>query len=83
MRKKHIVILLLTVGVSLLLLSVILSFITTANANIIGGAGWPTFWFVFRCGRGGLFLNLARLGMVGIIASVVVGLIKKKSDLGE
>ena len=78
MKKKLIVILLLAVGISLLLLSVILAGIETGTLDIIGGAGFPTFWYVFQCWRGGLYLNLARFGLTGIIASIVVGLIKKK-----
>lgn len=78
MKKKHIVILLLAIGLVLLLTSVILAFMETSKIDVIGGAGLPTLWFVFCSAKNGLYYNLAFLGVCTIIASIVVGIIKKK-----
>ena len=78
MKKKHIVILLLVIGLVLLLTSAILAGIETGNKDIVGGAGLPTLRFVFRYAKNGLYYNLAFLGVCTIIASIVVGIVKKK-----
>ena len=78
MKKKHLVILLLAFGVSLVLLSAILTNNELKNVSIIGGISWPTYWFVFTTRKGGLYVNFAGLGIATIIASIVVGFIKKK-----
>ena len=78
MKKKHIVILLLVAGIVLLLTSVILAFMEASKIDVIGGAGFPTLWFVFCSAKNGLYYNLAFLGVCTIIASIVVGIIKKK-----
>ena len=78
MKRKHIIISLLAVGVILLCLSVILAVIATGNKNIIGGAGWPTFQFVFTCEKQGLYSKLANCGIAAIIASIA-GIVKKKT----
>ena len=49
MKKKYIVIALLSTGIILLCISIILAIIATGNKNIIGGADLPTFLFVFTC----------------------------------
>ena len=77
MKKKHIVVSLLTIGVVLLSLSVILAMIATGNKNIIGGADLPTFLFVFYYEKRGLYSTLAFFGIAAIIASAVVGRVKK------
>ena len=78
MKKKQIVILLVAVGIALLVISVALAVMATASKNIIGGADLPTFLFVFSCEKGGLYSILASLGIAAIIASIAVGLCKKK-----
>ena len=78
MKKKRIVILLLVAGIVLVLTSVILAGIETGNKDIVGGAGFPTFRFVFRNEKDGLYCNMASLGICAIIASIVVGIVKKK-----
>jgi hypothetical protein len=78
MKKKHIVVLLLTIGAVLLCLSIILAIIATDNKNIIGGADFPTFLFVFYYEKRGLYSTLAFLGIAAIIASAVVGIVKKR-----
>ena len=78
MKKKHIVILLLAIGLVLLLTSVILAFMEASKIDVIGGASLPTLRFVFRYAKNGLYYNLAFLGVCTIIASIVVGIVKKK-----
>ena len=78
MKKKHVVVSLLTIGVVLLCLSIILAMIATGNKNIIGGADLPTFLFVFYHEKRGLYSTLAFLGIAAIIASAIVGGVKKR-----
>ena len=78
MKKKHIVILLLAIGVVLLLTSVILAFMEASKIDVIGGAGLPTLWFVFCSAKNGLYYSMAFYGLCSIVASIVVSLIKKK-----
>lgn len=62
----------LILGLFLILATVILAWIATSQANIIGGAGWPTF-----C----LYLSgYAVLAQIGTIVSVVslVFLLRRK-----
>ena len=79
MKKKYIVIGLLSVGVGLMVLSVVLTIIAAKNVSIIGGVGWPTLWLLFRTRNRGLYFLLARLGICAVLSAIVVGLIKKKS----
>lgn len=53
MKKKYIVIALLALGILLLCGSVVLAAIAAGNKNIIGGADFPTFCFVFFHEKGG------------------------------
>ena len=54
---------------------VVLTFVTASKIDIIGGADWPTLFFLFYAKNNGLYFNLCCLGVVGII----VGLILKKN----
>lgn len=78
MKKRHIVLSLMAIGIVLLVASVALAVMATAGKNIIGGADLPTFLFVFYHEKRGLYSTLASLGVAAIIASFVVGLCKKK-----
>jgi len=78
MNKKHIATVLLVIGVVLLCLSIVLAVIATGNKNIIGGADFPTFVFVFFRENKGLYSTLAFCGIVSLISSVVVRLRKAK-----
>jgi hypothetical protein len=80
MKKKHLVLLLLAVGVSLMLLSVILCSNELKNMSIIGGISRPTYRFVFTTRKGGLYFNLAGLDLVTVLASVIVGIVKKAAS---
>lgn len=46
--KNGLKLLLILVGILLVCVSVVLTLISPANVSIIGGAGWPTFWFFFQ-----------------------------------
>ena len=78
MKKKYIVIALLSTGIILLCISIILAIIATGNKNIIGGADLPTFLFVFTCEKNGLYSTLANWGIFGIIVSTIVAMVKKR-----
>lgn len=78
MKKRHIVLSLMAIGIVLLAVSVALAAIATAGKNIIGGADLPTFLFVFYHEKRSLYSTFASLGVAAIIASFVVGLCKKK-----
>ncbi len=78
MNKKHIATILLVIGILLLCLSIVLAVIATGNKNIIGGAGFPTFVFVFFRENKGLYSTLAFCGIVSLIASAIIRLRKTK-----
>ena len=78
MKKKPIVIALFIVGLVFICLSIALAFIATANKNIIGGADWPTFIYVFFHENRGIYSTLACCGVIAIVVSVVMGLKKKR-----
>ena len=70
---------LLVVGILLLCLSVILSVVSTAGKDIIGGADLPTFLFVFRHENGGMYFALALLGVISLTASLFFFILGKKN----
>lgn len=72
MKRKAIPIALLTVGVVLVWLSLILTFASVSNANIIGGADWPTFILFFIYEKNGLYCLLALFGILFLFASQIV-----------
>lgn len=78
MKKKPIVIALFIVGLVFICLSIALAFIATANKNIIGGADWPTFIYVFSHENRGIYSTLACCGVIATVVSVVMGLKKKR-----
>ena len=78
MKKKHISIILLVIGIVLLCSSIVLAVIATENKNIIGGVDFPTFVFVFFRENKGLYSTIAFCGIVALISSVVVKLRKAK-----
>ena len=78
MKKNPIVIALFIAGIVLICLSVVLAVVATANKNIIGGADWPTFTYVFFYERRGLYSTLAFGGLIAIVVSAVMGMWKKK-----
>ena len=45
--RKFVIWAFMLVGIALIMLSVIIPVVSVANANIIGGAEWGTYWFYF------------------------------------
>lgn len=80
MKKKHIVIILLIIGILLLLIPIILAIMETVNTNIIGGADFSTFRYVFFSKHSRLYSRIAFGGIASIIASIVIGTVKKRSN---
>ena len=78
MKKNPIVIALFTAGIVLICLSVVLAVVATAGKNVIGGADWPTFTYVFFYERRGLYSALAFGGVIAIVVPVVMGWREKK-----
>lgn len=78
MKKKILVVSLLAAGIVLLLASIVFTISAASSKNIIGGADWPTLCFVFYNEKRGLYSTLAFLGVCSIIASIIVGVKKKK-----
>ena len=68
--KNGLKLLLILLGVLLMCVSVVVTLVSAANVSIIGGAGWPTFWFYFQ--KHGW---LAGLGVILVITGIVI---KKK-----
>lgn len=79
MKKKHIAITLLIIGITLICLSIVLAVIATGNKSIIGGADIPTLCFVFFYEHRGLYSTLAFFGVVAIVTSAVVAILNKKA----
>ena len=75
--KKHIVTLLLIVGIILLCISIVLAVLATGSKNIIGGADLATFLFVFFYEKNGLYASLAFWGFAVMITALVVGIKKR------
>lgn len=78
MKRKRIAVSLLVTGVFLLCLSIVLAITSTNSRNIIGGADFPTFIFIFCYENSGLYSVLAFLGIGAIIGAVIVGAVRKK-----
>jgi len=78
MKKKALILTLLATGAVLLCVSVVLAAVATASKDIIGGPGLPTFLTVLFHQNGGILAVLAFLGLICILASIVIGIIKKQ-----
>ena len=78
MKKKCGLVILLSTGIVLLCLSVILAVIATASKEVIGGADFPTFLFVFFSENRGGYSILAFFGVLLILASAILQKIKRK-----
>ena len=72
MKKTHVALILLIVGILLLCLSVIPAALSTAQKDVIGGADLPTFLFVFSREHGGLYSILALLGVAAVVTAVLM-----------
>ncbi|MBO7400908.1 MAG: hypothetical protein J6U75_06850 [Clostridia bacterium] len=72
MKKKTATGILLFMGIFAFYLSFLLTSVSTTNKNIIGGADFSTFCFVFFNEKHGLYVILACVGCVMIAVSVVL-----------
>ena len=79
MKKKYIIAALLVIGIILVFTGIVLAVIATGNKDIIGGADFQTFKFVFKYENEGLYSTLTFWGFVAIIASIVGMVIKKRT----
>ena len=71
MNKRVIFNILLVLGVIVFYLSFMLTSVRTTNKNIIGGADYSSFCFVFFNEKHGFYFTLACLGIVMIVISAV------------
>ena len=69
-------IILMLTGIALIIISVVLAIIATANIDIIGGADFSTFRFVFFRQNKGLYSTISFVGIALIFASIFI---KKKN----
>ena len=76
--KKKSSILLLVIGILLFCLGVTLAIVSTGSKDILGGADWPTFCFVFFYEHRGLYSILSGLGGLCFILSFVFRIGKKR-----
>ena len=72
MKKKHIFILLLSIGIVMILGSVLFAISSTASKSIIGGADFPTFKYVFLYENRGLYSTLTFLGTALVLVSIII-----------
>ncbi|MBQ8407268.1 MAG: hypothetical protein IJY39_00235 [Clostridia bacterium] len=78
MKNNKIALFVLSIGVLLLCISIVLAIVETGNKDIIGGADFSTFLFVFKYEKDGLFSKLALLGVADIIVAIAWELVKRK-----
>ena len=78
MKKKIFSITFLVLGIVLIGLSGILTVIACTQVNIIGGADLSTLLFIFFRKSGGAYVGLFFAGLVSLLISAVICLIKKK-----
>ena len=78
MRTKWLTYALVAAGLLFLCLSLTLSLVATAEKDIIGGAGWPTFSLVFFRENGGVYFLMALAGAASLIAALVLSFFKQK-----
>ena len=63
---------LLIAGIALVVAAVTCAVVATANTNMIGGADFPTFLFIFSRYRGGLYSLLTGIGLLLILISLLI-----------
>ena len=70
---KRIAVISFIIGILAILASVVIAFLSAANTNIVGGAGWLTFLYHF-----GQISWLAWIGAVLTVAAIVACILRKK-----
>ena len=81
MKRKIVANILITFGIILMCVAVALSVIATNKQDIIGGADFHTFAFVFFRESRGIYFLLAVFGVVSIAASVIIRLLNRKNGM--
>lgn len=71
MKQKRSVLILRILGTVFICFSIIATIIQTNNFNIVGGADFSSYCYVFFLGRGRLFNSLTVLGLAAIIGSFI------------
>lgn len=77
MKRKIVTNILLALGIILVCVAVVLSVIAIKEKDIIGGASFHTFVYVFFQEHSGIYFLLAVLGVVSIAASVIAHILKR------
>ena len=78
MKRKIVTSLFLALGIILVCMAVILSIFATSEKDIIGGADFHTFVFVFFREHGGMYFLLALLGVISMVVSAITHILNKK-----
>ena len=80
MKRKIVANILLVLGIILVCIAIVLSIVATSEKDIIGGADFHTFVFVFFQEHSGIYFLLATLGVASIAASVITRMLKKMQN---
>ena len=78
MKRRIVTSLFLALGIILVCMAVILSIFATSEKDIIGGADFHTFVFVFFQEHGGIYFLLALLGVISMVVSAITHILNKK-----
>lgn len=78
MKRKIVTSLFLALGIILVCVAVILSIFATSEKDIIGGADFHTFVFVFFREDSGVYFLLALLGVASIAISAITRILNRK-----
>ena len=78
MKRRIVTSLFLALGIILVCMAVILSIFATSEKDIIGGADFHTFVFVFFREHGGIYFLLALLGVISMVVSAITHILNRK-----
>ena len=78
MKRKIVTSLFLELGIILVCVAVILSIFATSEKDIIGGADFHTFVFVFFREDRGIYFLLALLGVISMVVSAITHILNRK-----
>ena len=78
MKRRIITNLFLALGIILVCMAVILSIFSTSEKDIIGGADFHTFVFVFFREDSGIYFLLALLGVISMVVSAITRILNRK-----
>ena len=78
MKRRIVTNLFLALGIILICVAVVFSIFATSEKDIIGGADFHTFVFVFFREDSGIYFLLALLGVISMVVSAVTRILNKK-----